>query len=194
MQARVPIDYRKFYKENPGALFECVLDEPWTIIKASNSFYAQLGHDKDSFESLFGDSFLALLSSAEREVFLDEFSKYLELHDLNPLTPPLFLKIYLRRHDRLYQPVQIFVRLIDDGHKHLSCVYMPLLGEQQALSLDDELISQDSIQEKLKQKVGDQDVYAKSFNGKTILLAEDHPLNIQMLTKKLQMKDISSQF
>lgn len=194
MPTRVPIDYRKFYKESPGALFECAFTDEWNILKASNSFYSQLGYDKDSFISLFGDSFLALMPPKTKRQFLSEFEKYIISHESRLSTDPLFMRVYLRRHDRLFQPVQIFVRLIDDGHRHLSCVYMPCLDDMEPLALskiDEEAAASDKIREKLRRSAVDRDIHAESLRGKTILLAEDHPLNIRMITKILQRYGIN---
>lgn len=190
MQPSFPIDYRKFYRESPGALFECEFNDAWSIIKCSDSFFSQLGYDKSSYSSLFGNSFLALMPPKTKQQFLGDFDKYLKDHKNNPRREPLFTKVYLRRHDRLFQPVQMLVRLIDDGHLHLSCTYMPCFDEQEPISLNEESQS-DHVQEKLKQKVGSHDDYAKSFKGKTILLAEDHPLNIQMISKILHRYGIN---
>ena len=184
MPTRIPINYRKFYKESPGALFECAFTDEWNILKASNSFYSLLGYDKDSFISLFGDSFLALMPPKTKHQFLQEFDRYIELHDSRPSTTPLFTRVYLRRHDRLFQPVQIFVRLIDDGQRHLSCVYMPCLNDREPLDLpeiDEQAACCDKIREKLRRNAGERDI-----SGKNVLLAEDHPLNIRMITKILE--------
>lgn len=191
MPTRVPIDYRSFYKESPGALFECAYDDRWTILKASNSFYGMLGFEKDSLDLAHGDSFLALLSHSSREKFVADFNSYMIRHKKNPRTEPLFCKIYLHRHDRMFQPVQIFVRMVEDGHRHLSCVYMPCIDDPSPIELNNTPSSYDHIQEKLKQKSGTHEISAQSFSGKNVLLAEDHPLNVQMLTKMLSRYGIN---
>lgn len=185
MPTRVPIDYRSFYKESPGALFECAYDDRWTILKASNSFYGILGYEKESLDAAYGDSFLALLSHNSREKFISEFKSYLIRHKKNPRSNPLFCKIYLHRHDRLFQPVQILVRLIEDGHRHLSCVFMPCIDDSSPIELKNNPNSYDHIQEKLKQKSGAHESNAESYRGENVLLAEDHPLNVQMISKML---------
>lgn len=185
MPTRVPIDYRSFYRESPGALFECAYDDRWTILKASNSFYGILGYDKDSMTTAHGDSFLSLLSHSSRENFISEFKSYMTRHKKNPRTEPLFSKIYLHRHDRLFQPVQVFVRMIEDGHRHLSCVFMPCIDDPSPVELKNAPAFSDHIQEKLKEKSGTHEISAENFRGKSVLLAEDHPLNVQMLTKML---------
>ena len=190
MQPTFPINYRKFYKESPGALFECEFNDAWSIIKCSDSFFSQLGFDKSSYTSQFGNSFLVLMPPKTKERFLVNFQNYIEDHKSNPRREPLFTKVFLRRHDRLFQPVQLLVRLIDDGHLHLSCTYMPCFDEQEPLSLNEDDHS-DRVQEKLKQKVGTNDDYARSFKGKTILLAEDHPLNIRMISTILHRYGIN---
>ena len=186
MPTTIPIDYRIFFKESPGALFECACDESWTILKASNAFYSILGFDKDSFNSIMGDSFISLLPKTGRQEFLDTFTQYMDRHIEKPDTEPLFSKLYLRRHDRKFQPVQLLLRLIDDGHRRLSCVYMPCFDEREPIEIKDESMPSQHIDSKLKERANSSQNAAKSFSGKNILLAEDHPLNVQMLTKMLE--------
>ena len=185
MPLSIPIDYRAFYKESPAALFECKPDDSWTIVKANNTFYELIGYSEETFTKASDGSFLSLLKKESRTSLVSDFDTYMKAYSKNHQAPHMLSKLLLKRHDHSYISILVSAKIIEDGHERIACVFMPSFDEREPVIVEADKTSTDVVKEELARKKADKDSQAIKFAGKRLLFAEDHPLNVQMLSKML---------
>lgn len=185
MPLSIPIDYRAFYKESPAALFECKADDNWTIVNANNTFYDLIGYTEETFAQTMENSFLSLLKKESRTSLASDFDAYMKAYSKNHQAPYMLSKLLLRRHDHSFINILVSAKIIEDGHERIACVFIPSFEEHVPVIVEAEKPSKDVVKEELARKKADKDSQAIKFAGKRLLFAEDHPLNVQMLSKML---------
>lgn len=185
MPLSIPVDYRAFYKESPAALFECKPDDNWTIVKANNTFYELTGYSEETFTKTTDSSFLSLLKKESRTSLVSDFDAYMKAYSKSHQAPRMLSKLLLKRHDHSYISILVSAKIIEDGHERIACVFMPSFDEREPVIVEANKTSTDVVKEELARKKADKDSQAIKFAGKRLLFAEDHPLNVQMLSKML---------
>ena len=185
MPLSIPVDYRAFYQESPAALFECKPDDSWTIVKANNTFYEFIGFSEETFTKTMDSSFLSLLKKESRTSLVSDFDAYMKAYSKNHQAPHMLSELLLKRHDHSYISVFVSARIIEDGHERIACVFMPSFDNREPVIVEANKTSTDVVKEELARKKADKDSQATKFAGKRLLFAEDHPLNVQMLSKML---------
>ena len=178
------LDFEKIFYDCPGAFFVCEADEKWTVIKANKAFFAAANLSEQTFGDKFKHSFLKLIQKNSRPDLAEKFNQYLDDLKKKNLTLPFFAKLPIRISEETFLPVQLSVRFVDEENPLLYCILMPTFDGQTPY-YDTEDLAVDKVKEGLAAKKLFKDENAEMFVGKKILLAESHPLNLQMTAKML---------